>query len=69
MPGLGGVVVCFLALAPTYQTVQHTTLGLAFRPVLLRQASLDTLEAGSPRRAVFFPGTGKKNDLGEGRGK
>ncbi len=43
--------------------------GLTFRPMLRCQASLDTLEVGSPRRAVFFPGTGKKNDLGEGRGK
>ncbi|KAG2498710.1 hypothetical protein HYH03_003450 [Edaphochlamys debaryana] len=33
------------------------------------QASMDTLNYGKPQRPVFFPGTGKKNDLGEGNGK
>ncbi|KXZ56578.1 hypothetical protein GPECTOR_1g52 [Gonium pectorale] len=33
------------------------------------QASIDTLNHGKPQRPVFFPGTGKKNDLGEGQGK
>ncbi|GFR45185.1 hypothetical protein Agub_g6573 [Astrephomene gubernaculifera] len=33
------------------------------------QASIDTLNHGKPQRPVFFPGTGKKNDLGEGSGK
>ncbi|GLI70566.1 hypothetical protein VaNZ11_015489 [Volvox africanus] len=33
------------------------------------QATNDTLNHGKPQRPVFFPGTGKKNDLGEGQGK
>ncbi|EFJ47455.1 hypothetical protein VOLCADRAFT_61462 [Volvox carteri f. nagariensis] len=33
------------------------------------RATNDTLNHGKPQRPVFFPGTGKKNDLGEGTGK